>query len=172
VIANCYFSIKDVLDSEIKMSETLIEVLHEATVDTFGIWVSAGSRIKRIMEQTCTSMTFAASSAAANATANATASAAAYTQRVRRKLRNLRTKVRRVIRDNTRTLVAGFAFDMRALERLLAGGDFVGTTRRNVLPRVLMIEDGTVLGRRSVRDDSDGDAIGEARASSRRRIEI
>jgi hypothetical protein len=101
---------------------------------------------------------------------NATASAAAYTRSVRRKLRNLRTKVRRVIRDNTLTLVAGFAFDMRALERLLAGGDFVGTTRRNVLPRVLMIEDGTVLGRRSVRDDSAGDAIGEGRGLPRRRI--
>lgn len=148
------------------MSETLIEVLHEATVDTFGIWVSAGSRIKRIVQQTCTSMTFAASSAAANATA----SAAAYTRSVRRKLRNLRTKVRRVIRDNTRTLVAGFAFDMRALERLLAGGDFVGTTRRYFLQSHQMTENRIVLGRRSVRDDSDGDAIGEARGLPRRRI--
>ena len=140
------------------MSETLIEVLHEATVDTFGIWVSAGSRIKRIVQQTCTSMTFAASSAAA------------YTRSVRRKLRNLRTKVRRVIRDNTRTLVAGFAFDMRALERLLAGGDFVGTTRRYFLQSHQMTENRIVLGRRSVRDDSDGDAIGEARGLPRRRI--
>ena len=107
-------------------------------------------------------MTFAASSAAANATA----SAAAYTLCVRRRLR---TKVRRVC-QGARTLVAGFSYDLNALERLVAGGDFVRTSRRYFLQGDQITERMlTVLGRRQ-RDESDAvdDSDGDARASSRR----
>jgi hypothetical protein len=154
------------------MSETLINVLDEATTHTIGIWVRAGFRIKRIVQRNCTAMTFAAASAAAIATA----SAAAYTRSVRRRLR---TKVRRVC-QGARTLVAGFvnprpapsggvqpaanSFDLNALVR---------TSRRYFLQGDQITERMLRgLGRRQ-RDESDAvdDSDGDARASSRRRIQ-
>jgi len=151
------------------MSETLINVLDEATSDTIGIWVRAGFRIKRIVKRNCIAMTFAAASAAAIATA----SAVAYTRSVRRRLR---TKVRRVC-QGARTLVAGFvnprpapsggvqpaanSFDLNALVR---------TSRRYFLQGDQITQ--RILGRRQ-RDESDAvdGSDGDARASSRRRIQ-